>query len=191
MAEPTMNRSLRPNEIRLGYGDPFFETMAWHPSPNLDYGEQNRNYRYTGHIFLEYQYRFNYWFSFGAQVDYQQVLWDKWTYKGTDVIKEPDHTFYDISVLPTMRFTYLHNYWVNLYSGLGVGLLINGGTEKDFHGRNVALAPVVNFSVIGISIGHDILFGTFELGGMFSLVNANEIYMVNSRIISASIGARF
>ena len=191
MAEPTMNRRLRPHEIRLGYGDPFFETMAWHASPMLDYGEQTHNYRYTGHIFLEYQYRVNYWFSFGVQADYQQVFWDKWTYTPTEVQIESDRYFYDISVFPTMRFTYLHTYWVNLYSGLGAGILVNAGTEKDMRGRTVAVAPVVDISLIGLSVGHDMLFGTLEFGGMFSLLNMNEIYMVDSRIISASIGVRF
>lgn len=191
MAEPTMNRRLHPHEIRLGYGDPLFETLVWHNSAAVDYGKGTENYRFTGHIMLEYQYRFNYWFSFGAQVDYQQVLWDETEYILGEKAVYPNHYFYDISLIPTMRFTYYHNYWVNLYSALGAGLLVNGGTEVDIKGRHVAFAPVINGTLLGVSVGKEYFFGSLELGAMTSLLNANTIYMVGSRLITASVGVRF
>jgi len=191
MAEPTMMRAQRPHELRIGYGDPLFETMVWHASPTLDYGEQTYHYRFTGHVMAEYQYRFNYWFSLGCQVDYQQVWWDRRTYTGEGVTEEKDRYFYDICMIPTFRFTYLHTYWVNLYSSVGAGLLVNGGTETNFHGKQLAVAPVVDVAVIGVSVGHDMLFGSLEVGGLTSLTGMNMIYMVGSRLLTATIGVRF
>lgn len=189
-AEDATNRIWRPHEVRVGWGDPMFETMVWHNSPTYFTLENTYNYRYTGHIFAEYHYRQNSWFSYGGQVDYQQVFWTREMLKDGEFVYLPCH-FYDISLMPTIRFTYFSSEWVNLFSGLGAGLLINGGTEKDFMGRKVALAPVVDLSILGMSIGRDMFFGTVEIGGMISLMNTNTIYMVGSRIVSASFGVRF
>lgn len=191
-AEYMEDRLWHPNEIRVGYGDPLFETMVWHDSPRLDYGEETHNYRFSGHIVAEYQHRCNTWFGYGLQFDYQQVWWDHWTRPdGKTVVIEKDRSFYDISLIPTIRFTFLHTEWVNMYCGLGAGLLINGGTEKDMYGRQVACAPVINFNWLGISVGRDMFFGALELGSMVSLTNSNNIYMLGSRLLTATVGVRF
>ena len=55
----------------------------------------------------------------------------------------------------------------------------------------MAFAPVFDFRLLGVSVGKGIFFGTFDFGGMFALRGSNEIYMVGSRLMSASFGVRF
>ena len=190
MAETQTDRMWRPHEIRIGYGDPMFETMVWHQSPTYFTLETTYGYHFTGHILAEYHYRHNEWFSYGGQIDYQQVWWTK-EEPGDDEFVYSDANFFDISLMPTIRFTFFWTEWVNLYCGFGAGMLINGGTEKDYRGRKVALAPVLDFSLLGISVGKDVFFGTLELGGMISLIDSNSIYMLGSRIFTATVGVRF
>lgn len=190
-AEDMIERSWRPHEIHIGYGDPMFETMVWHNSPTYFTLEKTLNYRYSGHIFGEYHYRPNAWFSYGGQVDYQQVWWTRESLDSEGEFEYTPCNFYDISVMPTIRFTFFWSEWVNLYCGMGAGLLINGGTEKDYKGHQVAFAPVLDLRLLGLSIGKDMFFGTVDFGGMISLLNANAIYMVGSRVFSASLGVRF
>lgn len=190
LAEDMTDRSWSPHEIRIGYGDPMFETMVWHNSPTYFTLEKTYDYHFTGHVFAEYHYRPNAWFSYGGQVDYQQVWWTKEEVVGGD-FEYSKRNFFDISVIPTIRFTFFWSEWVNLYSGMGFGMLINGGTDKNYMGHRVAFAPVLDFRLLGVSVGKGMFFGTVDFGGMFSFTDANTIYMVGSRIFSASIGVRF
>lgn len=192
MAEPTQLRRMHKHELRIGYGDPLFETSAWYDSPHRNYGVENHNFRYTGHVMAEYQYRPNQWFGLGAQIDYEQVLWDEYTHvPNGETIKSPNHYFFNLSVIPTARFTYYHSYWINLYSSLGCGLLTNSGTELDYKGRKTAFSPVVDVALLGVSLGHNTFFTSLEFGGMFAMTNTNTIYMIGSRMFTATIGVRF
>jgi hypothetical protein len=74
---------------------------------------------------------------------------------------------------------------------LGIGLNINTGSEIDYKGRRTALAPAVNISLLGVRVGHGRWFGAVELGGMISLLNTNEVYMLGSRLFTASFGCCF
>ena len=60
-AETKETRSAQKHEVRIGYGDPMFETMRWKDEPNKLGVPMNarQNYRYTGHIYGEYMYRIN------------------------------------------------------------------------------------------------------------------------------------
>lgn len=188
-----------PHEIRIGWGDMMFEGLIWHetPSPNIlpeDYtATYNENYRYTQHCFVEYLYHMNYWYSVGGMVDYSAVLWDAVTRdgKGQEISRQADRLFHNIVLMPIVHFSYLHSEYISLYSALGLGLNINTGTELDYRGRHTAVAPAANISLLGVRVGKKHFFGAIELGGMISLASTNEIYMLGSRIFTASIGARF
>ena len=93
--------------------------------------------------------------------------------------------------MPTFRFTYFFHPNVNIYSGLGIGLGINGGTETNGKGRHTDVGAAVNLTVVGVSANYDRWFWTLDLGGMYSLKDANTIFMASSRIISIGLGARF
>ena len=164
MSETKWDHVNRRNEIRIGWGDQLFESLVWH-----------------------------HWFSLGAMVDMSEVGWDIVTRngQGTELARDKKNYFYNLVIMPTVRFTYFHHPNVNIYSGLGIGMDINGGTEVDGKGRHTALGAAVNFTLVGVSANYDRWFCAFDLGGMYALKNANAIYMASSRIMNVSIGARF
>lgn len=174
------------NELRIGWGDMLYERAMYHNSNGTN------RYRYTGHIFAEYQYYLRPWFSLGVQADYEQVWWDV-TREGIQPLPVPskDHSFYNASILPTMRFTYCHKPHVNLYSALSFGLTINGGTETDMLGRKTAFAPGWGFTLLGLKVGGEHCFASVEIGGLNAIAGRNFIYMLGSRMFSASVGCNF
>ena len=188
-----------PHEVRIGWGDMLFEMLVWHESayptalPEQYMEVYNEQFRYTQHWFAEYMYNASYWYSLGCLVDYSGVLWDKVMRngRGEELSRDKNHWFSNISIVPTIRFSYYRSPYVSLYSSLGVGLNINTGSELDFKGRHTAMVPVVNISLLGVRVGHGRWFGAVELGGMISLLSTNEVYMLGSRLFTASFGYCF
>lgn len=198
-AESKSSRAERKHEIRIGWGDQLFETLVWHeepfstihpPTTLLNYDE---NFQYLQHYFIEYQRRHNHWLSYGGTFDFSGVYWDRVTRngKGEQVGDPTNHHFINLVFMPNIRFTYFYHKYVSFYSGLGAGLNINTGTEIDYKQRKTAVAPVFGLTLFGVEVGLDHWFASLELGGLYSLVNTNEIYMVSSRMITAAIGFRF
>lgn len=194
----TMARK-HPHQLRVGWGDQLFESLVWYNQsystqyPESYKGPYEEQYRYLQHWFVEYQYRVSYWFNVGAMVDYSGVLWDnvKRNGKGEELSRDKNGNFHNITFLATTRFTYLHAKYVSLYSGLGAGLNVNTGSEIDYRGRKTAVAPALSLTVLGMSVGNEQWFGSVEFGGLYSLMNAYEVYMAGSRMFTVSIGCRF
>ena len=188
------------NELRLGWGDQLFESLMWHNPTSITktmpvtYEQTYKeNYRHNQHIWLEYQYRFNHWFGLGGMIDMSEVGWDKVTRDGTgaELARDGKHYFYNLVIMPTVRFTYFHHPNVNIYSGLGIGLGINGGTEVNGQGKNTDVGAAANFTIVGVSANYKRWFVAFDYGGLYSLKNANYIFMAKSRMLNLSVGARF
>ena len=199
-AESKEDYSTRRNELRVGWGDQLFETMMWrNPTytitsmPTDQLYTYHENHKYYQHIWLEYQWRFFHWLSFGGMVDGSGVSWDEVVRNGagTEITRNKDQHFYNIVLMPTVRFTYFHHPNVNLYSGLGFGMDINGGTETNLYGNHTDVGAAVQITAIGVSANYDRWFFTFDLGGLTSLRNTNAIFMACSRILNVGIGARF
>jgi hypothetical protein len=187
-----------PHSLRIGWGDQMFETLIWHErgyyttlpdSYEISYDE---NFRYTQHWFAEYLYSINYSYSFGIMFDYSGVLWDSVVRDGQGVEKarESNKNFHNIAIVPMVNFAYCHRNYFSLYSALGVGLNINTGSEMDYKGRYTAVAPLVNLTLLGMRVGDNIWYGAIEVGGMFSLNYGYEVYMLGSRLFTASVGVR-
>lgn len=200
MAETEYDRMERKHELRLGWGDQLFETLMWHNPGTITTTmpvewtqTYHENYHHNQHIWLEYQYRPNRWLSFGGMFDMSEVNWDDVTRngRGDELKRDRGHYFYNVVIMPTVRFTYFHHEYVNLYSGLGLGLGINGGSETDALGNHDLLGAAVNFTVFGVSVNYKRWFMAVDLGGLYSLKNANAIFLASSRMINASLGARF
>ena len=179
------NPPLKHHQVRLGWGDPLFETLAFHEgvSQDDDFTRTDR-FGYSGHFFLEYQYRFTRVISVGLQTDIQGIFWNE---TPCDTSRNPvGPSFrsrnYDLSILPTVRFTCLNTKWVQLYGGMGAGLLVAFDNSK-----RSELAPVVDLTLLGVQIGKGPWSGSLELGGMFSMRNALAIYMLGSRLVSVSV----
>lgn len=199
-AETPAERSERKHEIRIGWGDQMFESVIWHNPqyiinnmPETSTYTYKERYRYTQHLFAEYQYRFNKWFGLGGTLDVSACLWDKTHRNGkgdlVDVAK--NQNFINIVLMPTVRFSYCNKPHFNMYSGLGVGLDINTGTELDGYGRRTAYAPAFNLTVVGASFNYQQWFASVELGAMAALRGMDYVYMLGSRLVSVSVGMRF
>ena len=187
-----------PHTLRVGWGDQLFETMVWHNTgyytgmPESYQEVYAENYRYTQHYFVEYMYSVNYWYSFGLLVDYSGVIWDQVLRngKGKELNRLKDRAFHNIAIVPTINFSYFHHDYVSLYSALGVGVNVNTGTELDCHGRQSVASPVVNITLMGLRVGKGRWYGAIEVGGMISLNGKDELYMLGSRLFTASIAVR-
>lgn len=187
------------HQLRIGWGDMLFETMAFHPSVVHNYPvpeaipadfttKETHSFTYTGHIFAEYQYRTSRVVRVGAMLDMEGIFWKENyydRYHRQTGITIPVRN-YDIVVMPTVRFDYFNKEYVSLYSGLGAGLLValdnQGGCE---------LAPALNLNLIGVQAGHGHWWGAAELGLMSALRGTDKIYMLGSRLISFSLNYRW
>lgn len=171
------------HEVRLGWGDMLFETMAFHPSSTHDYPtgkptgypyQENRDYGYTGHIFAEYRYHFSSLFSLGMQADFEGIFWTRETgFRSRN---------YNLTFLPNVRFTYFRREWVRLYSGIGAGLLVAFDNE-----HHTEAAPALDLNLFGIQVGKGPWSGSVQLGLLAALKSGNEIYMLGSRLFSISV----
>ena len=187
-----------PHHLRVGWGDQLFETLMWRDLGHYtdlpkDYeAKYDENFRYTQHWFVEYLYRLNYRYSFGLLMDYSGVVWDNVLRngKGEEVGRETNKAFHNIAFVPTVRFSYCCYEYISLYSAIGAGLNINTGTEVDYKGRKTAVAPAINITLLGVCAGKGRWYGALEVGGMLSFNSAEEVYMLGSRIMTASVGVR-
>lgn len=170
-------------EISVGWGDYQFESLAFHDS------RQKGDYRYTGHLFAKYMYHTNAWFAFGPELDCEYVDWRiKRNEMGELIDNGGKGWFSNIDLLLNFRFTYYQKSVVQLYSGFSVGLNMNIGSEYNYHGHNTAAAFAFGINLLGVRVGNERVFGAVEIGGLNSLNNMHEIYMLGSRLFTASIG---
>lgn len=199
-AENKWTHITQRNELRIGWGDQLFESLIWHNPTSIictmpeSYQQvYKENYSYNQHVWMEYQWRFTHWFSLGAMVDFSHVGWDEVTRngKGTELNRKEGQFFYNAVIMPTIRFTYFHHENVNFYSGLGVGLDINGGTETNALGQHTDVGAAINLTVFGISANYQRWFWTVDCGGLYALKNMNTIFLMSSRIVNVGMGVRF
>ena len=199
-AENKWTHITQRNELRIGWGDQLFESLIWHnptsiitTMPDLYQQVYKENYSYNQHVWMEDQWRFTHWFSLGAMVDFSHVGWDEVTRngKGAELNRKENQFFYNAVIMPTIRFTYFHHENVNFYSGLGVGLDINGGTETNALGNHTDVGAAINLTVFGISANYQRWFWTVDCGGLYALKNMNTIFLMSSRIVNVGMGVRF
>lgn len=158
----------RPHQVRVGWGDMLFETLAF-PAAGKDKGGKG----FTGHLFAGYQYSINRHFSVGGQLDFEGIYM-------------ADMNNYDLILMPTARVTYINTEWVELHSGLGVGVLFafdnKGGKE---------FAPAIDLNLFGIQLGNGPLRMGLDIGMLNALINGKKVYMMGSRLVSISLNYQF
>ena len=201
-AETKEERMQRKHEIRVGWGDQLFESLVWHdpthyelfePTQLHSYNIYKEDYSYDQHIWAEYNYRHNEWFSCGIKADVSDVRWHNVWRDGAakELYRDSHQYFYNIVLTPTIRFTYLHLPYFNMYSALGLGLGINGGSEEDNEGKSTAFGTAADIILLGFSANYNQWFLTVDYGGLYSIKNMNTIFMAKSRMISIGLGVRF
>lgn len=188
-AQPYPWDSLR-HEVRIGWGDMFFESAMQYEMTQI--GKPNTRIDYlTGHFFAEYAYHWLPWMSSGLQTDFFQMGWHDRRELQND-IQAMGHNYYNLSILPSVRFTWFHSEYVRLYSGLMVGLCINGGTETDLMaGSKTVCYPAFGLTMIGCQVGKNGWYGAVEWGGLNALLDTNRMAMASSRILSVSVSYSF
>ncbi|HIZ86870.1 MAG TPA: hypothetical protein IAC03_01750 [Candidatus Coprenecus pullistercoris] len=122
----------------------------------------------TGAVSLTYTHRFVKWFELSGILTYSGYYRDYFDkYTGKFAYKDNDNQF---SLIPFVRFVWVHTNLVRLYSGIGLGLSVV--TDTDRYGTDVEVLPAFAVTPIGITVGKDI-YGIAELSlgntGMFAV----------------------
>ena len=200
-AESREHRDSTRHEVRIGWGDQMFEKLIWQRPQyiisNMDesYSKTYReHWRYSQHWFAEYSWRVNRWFGLGAMMDASGCTWDEVTRNGlgAETARSKGHDFWNITLMPTFRFTWFNSQYVSLYSSLGAGLGINGGSEGDAKGRHTLCGLALDLALVGMTVDYDDWCVFAEVGGLSSIRNIKTtVFMLNSRIISLGVGYRF
>lgn len=169
-------------------------TEEWHN--NLKQERLNYSSRHVlPHFFLGYQYRFNSWFGFGFQFDFsgEYQPYEIINGYGQYIRGGSSHTL-DWALIPEVRFTYFHREKVNLFSTLGLGAAMRttwsptlpqwgmGPIETQYE-----FSPALQGTLLGMSVGSNHWFGTFELGYQFEPIFG----VLMHKMASASVGYRF
>ena len=194
LAETKETRAVNPHELRIGVGDcsiyyaQRYTTPVPPPVPQDPDVEKVKKSRHLSlilpNIFIDYQYRVNSWFAAGVQLN---TIWDK----GTDPHYNPgakdvllvDFTEGWLHVIPSATFTYFSREWVNLYSGIGVGYAMQIETKN--RTRNMWHTFAAQATLLGISVGKNHWFGSFEAGALFTGRSFPD------RCFNFSVGYRF
>lgn len=161
------------HQVRLGWGDMLFETLAFHTGVSAVNDKYTSDYGFTGHFFGEYMYSVKDWLGVGFQMDVEGIFWSEDNFRSRN---------YNLTFLPEVRFTYLRKPVVKMYSGIGAGVLLafdNAGGK--------ALAPAVDFTLLGIQVGKGHWSGSVQIGALNSLSSMYVVFMVASRIFSISV----
>ena len=141
-----------------------------------------------GHLFIGYRYDVNSWLSAGAEVDWL-YLWYTQLYRngyGDFVVKYDSH-LHQLTIMPSIRFTYFRRPLVELYSGLGLGYTLYA---DPYVSHGFTFSP----TLFGVNVGNEHWFGEVELGGMATVTTSwfgNPGVLFSSRILSAAVGYRF
>ena len=193
------------HSLRLSVGDQFFESLIWQNPQKIvntmpeSYRETYKeHYRYTMHWAAEYQWRVNSWFSLGALIDGSACLWDDVTRNGAgvEVSRTRNRIFANLTIMPTVRFDWFtvpvaQNMSIGMYTGLGVGVNINGGTEKDPRGKKIVPGLAVDLRLVSLEYTVGNWGVSLELGGLTSLKDKNTIFMAFSKMIDLGVSYKF
>lgn len=149
----------------------------------------NTQYSNRGHLFLAYQYKFNHWLSAGVELDWLSCHYLFDYQDGYGVLVERARTSYldQMTIMPTVRFTYFCRPLVELYSGLGLGYTLS---VESFVSHGFTVSP----TLFGVNVGNEHWFAEVELGGMVTVTTSwigNPEILFSSRIVSAAVGYRF
>ena len=192
LAETKETRAENPHELRIGVGDcSIYYAQRYStpvPPPVVPGAEEIGDSRHFDlilpNIFIDYQYRVNSWFAAGVQVN---TIWDKGTdysyNRGANDFQLIDFTEGWLHVIPSANFTYFHRDWVNLYSGIGVGYAMQLETKDQT--RNIWHTFAAQATLLGISVGKNHWFGSFEAGALFTGRSFPD------RCFTFSVGYRF
>lgn len=192
-AETKENRKENPHEIHIGIADDLiqrgFESRKSgnRSLPNAiegyrQTGFEDHNYRSTGHLYVEYQYRFNHWLSVGANFDTRTSLWKRTDYSICEfesVVNTENHHCLGLALMPTVRFTYFNSQYASLYGSVGIG------AHMQMYDNTIeTILPMFDVCYFGVSLGKKHWFCDLEFG-------LAPIPFLLDRLYRFNIGYRF
>ena len=172
-SETAETRKENPHQIRIGIADDLFLRGLESPTNNnlslpptqegyRITGFEDHNYRSTGHLYVEYQYRFNHWLSVGANFDTRTSLWKRTEYSICEfesIVNTENHHCLGLALMPTVRFTYFNSQYASLYASVGVG------AHMQMYDNTIeAILPVFDLCYFGVSLGKKHWFCDLEFG---------------------------
>ncbi len=132
-------------------------------------GNQRTQLRYYGEYGLHYYYQVTHWCQVGVKTTLDVATLTRYSDTMYSTINKIDK-YLLLSVMPSVRFTYLNRPWVRLYSGLdvGCGYLFSttqtpekaSSEEGENNGNNFLFA--FNVTPIGVNVGKR-FFGMAEI----------------------------
>ena len=193
---PSWKETLQRHDIQIGIGDPILPALAsghyivlasrpnhlWQQTAFDWFGPDTYKGIYcTPNISIGYKYRLAKWFWLGATVSYTglyDVYYDRVT--NEKVSTQSDHI---ITIMPSVRFSWLNKKYVTLYSGLSVGYAL------DIYQRKSATDPYIGYghgfgfqlTAVGVHVGRK-WYGFTEIGfGFQGFIQAGFGYNFNSK----------
>jgi len=170
------------NEIRVGIGDPIMPIL-WATSSTPTH--KNKAYG-PGEIFVEYTYNISEHWAVACQLSMLPLVFTD-QYEELGITYKDKYYDFHFSLVPKLRYTYWQNDLVGLYSSLGIGASYD---YMEWRPERHDLGAVFDVTALGVSVGRNHWYGSFELGAMVHLFDAEE-YVPVTKVISASIGYRF
>ena len=156
-----------PNSI---IGGTVYGTVGFFGAIFSGLGHERTRLNFYGEYGLHYYYQVKPWCQVGVKTSLDAAKMVTYTDTTYSVVSR-SNTFLLLSVMPSVRFTYLNRPWVRLYSGvdLGCGFLFTDGNSsssstseegKDSDGGNILFA--FNVTPIGVNVGKR-FFGMAEI----------------------------
>lgn len=154
----------------------------------------------TGNIFLEYQYRITSRVGVGAELNLLP-MWRKYNlmngYHDLRVSFTAAHLC--VSLMPRVRFTWMEQPHVGLYSGIGVGATVQCGLAPSHQAGYIPYdkplptrwGAAVDLTLLGVSFGGEHVVGMVELSPMFHLGPHLDWFSAGSRMVKIALGYRF
>lgn len=154
----------------------------------------------SGHIFASYAYQFDPLVSFGVEAD---ALFHKDQFNMVngygEYLKDPARSMlYYITVLPTVRFTYMRDGFISLYSSVGLGATYSGYSSNlpsewtEQSPANVGITA--NIALGGMNFHYQNWYAEAEIGFMGTkmlLWPQSSRSILTSRLLSVAVGYRF
>ena len=193
---PSWKETLQRHDIQIGIGDPILPALAsghyivlascpnhlWQQTAFDWFGPDTYKGIYcTPNISIGYKYRLAKWFWLGATVSYTCFLENRHDrVTNVKISSERDHI---ISIMPSVRFSWLNKKYVTLYSGLSLGYAVDIIQYKSQTEKYSTAEHGVGFQLtaVGVHVGRK-WYGFTEIGvGMQGFIQAGFGCNFNSK----------
>lgn len=160
----------KPNTLQISAGwiSGFWNMkmlFAWIPAA----AGHSRNWDYFGNYGLQYYYQLTWYCRLGGKMNWEIDAYDIYESKAEDAKKKGVTRNNTVSLVASVQFTYFNRPYVQIYSGLDVGVgahFANTRYEPDYTGDKQqpqgTWLPAFNITPIGVGFGSWPVYGYVE-----------------------------